>query len=387
MTESSSIKSPAALIDAARRVVVKVGSALIIDAQGEIRADWMDALVDDLVAMKNAGAEICVVSSGAIGVGARRLPFDAPMKLEEKQAAAAVGQPLLAEAWRSAFERSGGATAQILLTLADMESRRRYLNARATLETLFQVGVTPIVNENDTTATDEIRYGDNDRLAAHVAQTCGADLLLMLSDIDGLYDRDPRVHPDARHIPVVQEITATHEASAGGPNARRGAGAGGMRTKLAAAKIAAGAGCATLIARGDAMAPISALCAGARATFFAATETPENARRSWIAGRLNPEGAVHIDDGAVAALSRGASLLSAGVTRVDGPFEKGDAIAILDTEGAPIGQGLSAYSSAELSQVLGLKSAEVEAVLGFRRSAAVHRNDLVLLNANRESET
>ncbi|MEL7487848.1 MAG: glutamate 5-kinase, partial [Pseudomonadota bacterium] len=352
--------------------------------EGSIREDWMASLATDLASLTRAGGDvapdIAIVSSGAVGVGRRRLNLPDRLKLEEKQAAAAAGQPLIAAAWARAFGAHRRQTAQILLTLADMESRRRYLNARATLETLFSLGAAPIVNENDTTATDELRYGDNDRLAAHVAQTCGADLLVILSDVDGLYDRDPRVHADAAHIAHVTEITAALEAGAGGPNAEDAVGSGGMRTKLAAAKIAVAAGCAAIVGEGARPSPIAALIDGARATVFKPTATPENARRAWIAGRLSATGAAHVDQGAADALAGGASLLSAGVVHVDGAFEKGDAIAVVDPAGAMLGQGLSAYSSDELRRIVGLKSADVEATLGYRRAAAIHRDDLVLLD-------
>ncbi|MHA7872522.1 MAG: glutamate 5-kinase, partial [Hyphococcus sp.] len=269
---------------------------------------------------------------------------------------------------------------------ADAEHRRLYLNARRTILALLNYGAVPVMNENDTTATEEIRYGDNDRLAAHAAQMCGADALIMLTDIDGLYDRDPRDHPDAEHIPVVATIDEAIVAMAGGPNTARAAGSGGMRTKIDAAKIAVAAGCATIISRGDIKSPLTALLDGARSTLFTPKATPEKARRAWIAGRLQPQGKIHIDAGALAALHKGASLLPAGVTKVEGGFEKGDAVAIYDANTTLVGQGLSAYDSRDLDQIKGMQSAEIENALGFRRAAAVHRDDLALFGETESQE-
>ena len=362
----------------ARRLVIKVGSALLLDDNGAVNTSWLAALAEDVAELKSGGADLAIVSSGAIGLGRRRLGLDERLKLEEKQAAAAAGQSLLMEAWQSALEPHVLTAAQILLTLDDTENRRRYLNARETIETLIGLGAVPVINENDTTATDEIRYGDNDRLAAHVAQMCSADILIMLSDIDGLYNRDPRINTDAEHIPVVIDITTDIEAMAGGPNALRGAGSGGMATKLTAAKIAAGSGCAAIVAKGDVDHPLRALQTAARSTLFTPRQTAEKARRNWIAGRLKPNGAVHIDAGAAQALQKGASLLAAGITSVEGAFDKGDAIAINGPDGALVAQGLSAYDSRELATIIGLKSDEVENVLGYVRAAVVHRNDMAL---------
>lgn len=373
---------PSALAASARRIVIKVGSALVVDQAGTVAAAWLSTLAEDIARLRARGVDVLIVSSGAVALGASALDMVKagvkPLRLEEKQAAASVGQLGLMDAWRAAFSAHGLTMSQILLTLSDTENRRRYLNARATLETLLGLGVIPIVNENDTVATDEIRYGDNDRLAAHLAQMASADLLVMLSDVDGLYEDDPRTTPEAAHIPIVTDIDEAIIAMAGGPNAQRGTGSGGMATKIDAARIAVNAGCATIVGRGDRDNPINAISNGARCTVFAPISTPENARRSWIAGRIKPSGSVHIDAGALAALRDGASLLPAGVTRVEAPFAKGDAISIKGPDGAFVATGLSAYDSNEVDQITGLKSEQVEAVLGYRRAALVHRNDLVI---------
>ncbi|MEM9705305.1 MAG: glutamate 5-kinase [Pseudomonadota bacterium] len=375
------VRSAADVLAASRRIVVKVGSALLVDRDGRLETDWLADLGADLRATGGRGAEIMVVSSGAIGLGRDLLGLKGRLKLEEKQAAAAAGQSRLIEAWRTALSPDGSPpVAQVLITLADAEDRRRYLNARATLFTLLQLGAVPVINENDTTATQEIRYGDNDRLAAHVAQMTGADCLLILSDIDGLYDQDPRTHKDAAHIPFVEQIDATIHNAASGPNEARGAGSGGMRTKIDAAQIAAGAGCWTIIAKGDQKSPISAVLSGGRATVFAAKGSPERARRAWIAGRLKPSGAIHVDAGAAAALRKGASLLPAGVIGVDGEFSKGDAVSVTDGAGVLIAQGLCAYDASEVASVIGLQLSEVERVLGYRRAAVIHRDDLALIS-------
>lgn len=378
MTELTPYRDAAESILSARRVVIKVGSALLLREGGAVAAEWLAGLATDVAALRAKGADICVVSSGAVGLGRARLGVKGGLRLEDKQAAAAAGQSLLMQAWQTALAPHDLTPAQILLTLSDTESRRRYLNARSTIMTLFDLGAVPIMNENDTTATEEIRYGDNDRLAAHVAQMSGADALIMLTDIDGLYESDPRANPDAAHVGVVDAITSNIVAMAGGPNAARGAGSGGMRTKIDAAKIAVAAGCAVIIAKGDVERPLTALQAGARATLFTPKATPEKARRAWIAGRLQPKGAVHIDAGAVTALGKGASLLPAGVTRIEKEFEKGDAVAIHGPDGMLVGTGLSAYDSRDLVAIIGLQSADIEKTLGYRRAAAIHRDDLVL---------
>jgi glutamate 5-kinase len=371
------------MISAARRIVVKVGSALLVDAErGTADLAWLARLAEDAARLRGQGKDILIVSSGAIALGRRRLGLTGakPLDLEEKQASAAAGQSLLMRAWEEAFEPHGVGVAQVLLTRDDTEIRRRWLNARATVETLLRLGAIPIVNENDTVATEEIRYGDNDRLAARVAQMIGADLLVLLSDVDGLYSADPRLDPSAAHIPVVAALTPEIESMAGGANASGGVGTGGMATKLAAARIAHGAGCATLITlgrRGD-IGPLQAIVKGARATLFTPHATPAAAYKQWIAGSLSPQGALVVDAGAAAALKAGKSLLSAGVRRVEGGFERGDAVLINDADGRSIAKGLAAYGATEAGLILGLKSDAIEAVLGYRgRPALVHRDDLV----------
>jgi glutamate 5-kinase len=363
----------------AKRLVVKIGSALLVDADnGTIRREWLDALADDIAALRKAGADVIVVSSGAIAVGRRHLGLiGRVLKLEEKQAAAATGQIRLAHAYQEALARHDITVAQILLTPDDTEQRRRHLNARATMEQLLSLGAVPVINENDTVATEEIRFGDNDRLAARVAQMISADTLVLFSDVDGLYTADPRRDADARHIPVVHEITREIEAMGG--EAPLGYSSGGMVTKLTAAKIALGAGCRMVIARGEAMRPLAALAGGARCTWFLPPATPPAARKRWIAGSLAPLGAIKIDAGAVKALRSGKSLLPAGVCEVSGEFERGDPVVVRDPLGAEIARGLSAYSAVDLDRIKGHRSGEIEAILGFHgRDEAIHRDDLVL---------
>ncbi len=362
-----------------RRVVVKIGSVLLVEQDsGAIRRAWLDALADDLAGLRAAGAQVIVVSSGAIAVGRRHLGLTrATIKLEESQAAAATGQIRLAHAYQETLARHDITVAQILLTLSDTEERRRHLNARGTLETLLRLGVVPVINENDTVATHEIRFGDNDRLAARVAAMMNADALVLLSDIDGLYSTDPRVDPEARFIPEVPAITPAIEAMAG--KAPVGYSSGGMVTKLAAARIAVAAGCRMVIADGRATAPLTAIAAGARCTWFLADLEPRTARKRWIAGALSPAGRIVVDDGALAALRKGKSLLPAGVRRVEGSFERGDAVTVEDQAGREVARGLSAYSSHHAGLIAGYKSREIEARLGYRgREELIHRDDLVL---------
>ncbi len=377
--------SPAAIaagegLAAARRLIVKIGSALLVDeARGDIRRDWLAALVEDIAHCRARGQEVVIVSSGAIAVGRRHLGLTGrPLKLEEKQAAAATGQIRLAHAYLEELGRHGISVAQILLTTDDTEERQRHLNARATLEELLALGAVPVVNENDTVATAEIRFGDNDRLAARVAQMISADTLVLLSDIDGLYTADPRRDPAARHIPVVRAITRETEEMAG--QAPPGYSSGGMVTKLAAARIAMAAGCRMVIARGKGqLHPLAALESGARATWFLPDSEPLTARKRWIAGTVNVTGVLTVDDGAAAALARGASLLPAGVVAVDERFERGDAVIVRARDGRELARGLSAYSSAEAQAIAGHKSAEIEAILGYRgRHEMIHRDDLVV---------
>jgi len=370
-------------LSAAKRVVVKVGSALLVDeTSGEIREDWLDSLCDDIADLRVRGKEVVVVTSGAIAVGRGPLGLTGKtLRLEEKQAAAAAGQAKLIHAYQDSLARHGIAVAQVLLTIADTEARRRFLNASNTLETLLKLGVVPVVNENDTVATQEIRYGDNDRLAARIAQMTAAGALILFSlDIDGLYTADPTSDPTARHIPRITEVGAEVERMAGKP---KGHGSGGMVTKLLAAQICMTAGCHMAIARGRDAHPVAALLAGARATWFIPEDDPPAARKRWIAGTLNPRGAYTVDAGAVAALLHGKSLLPAGVTAVEGRFDRGDAVVIKDAEGHELARGLSAYASKDARLIVGHKTQDIESLLGYRgRSEVIHRNDLVLTHAN-----
>ena len=372
-------------LSTARRVVIKVGSSLLIDQEtGKPHEARFAAIAADAAKLRAEGKAIVIVSSGAVALGRRALGLKAgKLRLEEKQAAAAAGQPKLMRAWEDALGKHDAPVAQALLTFYDTEQRRRWLNARATMETLLERGAVTIVNENDTVATDEIRYGDNDRLAARVAQMLGADVLVLLSDIDGLYDADPRSNPNAIHIPEVRKLTPNIVAMAGGVNTAAGVGSGGMATKLDAARIGMTAGCSTLITLGthaSAAGPIAAVASGARGTWFIADLTPETARRQWLAGALRPTGSVRVDAGAARALKSGKSLLAAGVTSVAGRFERGDAVDVIDPDGATIARGVSAYSSEDATRLIGRKSDEFEAILGYRgRPALIHVDDMVLV--------
>lgn len=363
----------------ARRVVVKVGSALLVDAaSGKLKREWLETLAADIARLRQRGQEVLLVSSGAIALGRRSLRLEpGKLKLEESQAAAAVGQIRLAHAWKEVLDRHELTVAQILLTFGDTEERRRYLNARATLGTLIRLGAVPVINENDTVATSEIRYGDNDRLAARVAQMMSADCLVLLSDVDGLYSADPTKDPAAQFIPEVHRITPEIERMAGG--AASAVGSGGMATKVAAAKIAVTAGCHMCVAAGRERHPLERIEGGARCSWFYPSATPATVRKQWIAGALKAAGELYVDEGAAVALRRGKSLLPAGVTKVTGQFERGDAIVVRDGEGLEIARGLSAYSSADAERLRGRQSAEIEALLGFRgRDEIVHRDDLVV---------
>lgn len=365
---------------AAHRLTVKVGSALLVRPDGSLRRDWLDGLAADLAALHGEGRELIVVTSGAIALGWRRLGMKKrPVRLDDKQAAAAAGQIMLARAWEDSLAAVGLKTAQVLVTLADTEARRRYLNARATLAKLLEHRAVPIVNENDTVATSEIRFGDNDRLSARVAVMASAETLILLSDIDGLYTADPRSHPDARHVPAVLAITPEIVGMAGGAVSH--AGTGGMVTKIAAATIATGAGCAVVLTQGATERPLKALQEGARCTVFApVTSSPRRARKDWIAGSLGVMGALIVDDGAALALKRGSSLLPAGVRLVEGAFERGDAVLIRSADGVALAKGLSAYDANEARLLAGRRTQEIEAILGWRgRDVLVHRDDLVLL--------
>jgi glutamate 5-kinase len=361
-----------------RRITVKIGSALLVDRNTGLKRDWLASLADDIGALAANGTEILVVSSGAIALGRTMLGLGRrALKLEESQAAAAVGQIALAGAWAEALGRHDLTSGQILLTLGDTEERRRYLNARATISTLLKMKAVPVINENDTVATSEIRYGDNDRLAARVATMMGADLLVLLSDIDGLYTAPPAIDPNAEFIPVVERITPDIEAMAGA--AASELSRGGMRTKLDAGKIATGAGTAMIITAGTRQSPLMAIERGERATLFRPSTHPVKGYKTWIAGQLEPAGRLTVDGGAVKALLSGKSLLPAGVRQVAGNFSRGDTVAILGPDSREIARGLVAYDAADAVRIAGLKTAEIEAVLGYEaRSAMIHRDDLVV---------
>ncbi len=365
-----------------RRITVKIGSALLVDRAKGLKRDWLASLADDIGTLAATGAEVLVVSSGAIALGRTVLGLQSrTLRLEESQAAAAVGQIELAGAWAEALARRNLKSGQVLVTLGDTEERRRYLNARATISTLLKLGAVPVINENDTVATSEIRYGDNDRLAARVATMMGADLLVLLSDIDGLYTAPPALDPNARFIPRVERITPEIEAMAGA--AASEFSRGGMRTKLDAGKIATIAGTTMVITAGDRLNPLAAIDAGERATWFDAAPVPVRGYKTWIAGNLEPAGRVTVDAGAVRALKSGKSLLPAGVTLVSGSFARGDTVAILDPGGHEIARGLVAYDAPDAVRIAGLKTAEIEAVLGYEaRSAMVHRDDMVMARAS-----
>ncbi|MEM8688476.1 MAG: glutamate 5-kinase [Pseudomonadota bacterium] len=365
-------------IETAKRVVVKIGSSLLVDmASGTLREDWLNSLASDLARLKNGGADVLIVSSGAIALGRRVLGFkQTRLKLEESQAAAAVGQVALAHAWQKALDTEKLIAAQVLLTLNDTEERRRYLNARSTITALLARGAVPVINENDTVATTEIRYGDNDRLAARVASMISADCLVVLSDVDGLYTKAPDVE-GAQHIGHVTEITPAIARMAG--QSATDVGTGGMETKVKAARIAMEAGAAMVIASGRVKSPIAQVIDGARCTWFQPGASPQAARKRWIAATLDPLGRLTVDDGASRALSAGRSLLPAGVVRVEGRFAKGDAVAIVNGANEEIARGLVAYDVDEAAKIAGRKSAEIEDVLGYRgRDELIHRDDLVL---------
>ena len=366
-------------LDRFRRIVIKVGSSLLVDSRaGRVKRAWLETLADDIAALHARGADLLVVSSGAIALG--RTVLNLPpgtLKLEDSQAAAAVGQIALSRTWAEVLAERSITASQILLTLGDTEERRRYLNARETLGRLLALRSVPIVNENDTVATSEIRYGDNDRLAARVATMSSADLLILLSDIDGLYTAPPADDPDAAFIPLVPRIDATIEAMAGG--AASTLSRGGMRTKIEAAKIATVAGTHMVIADGRVLNPVERIGAGGRCTWFTTGSNPVAARKIWIAGSLEPRGTVEIDAGALRALGQGASLLPAGVTRIGGDFARGDCVRILDSESREVGRGLVAYDAAHATQLVGRNSREIEAVLGMTgRAEMIHRDDMVL---------
>jgi glutamate 5-kinase len=363
----------------ARRVVVKVGSALVVaERSAAPREAWLASVAADIAALRARGTEVVLVSSGAIALARHVLGLTRRrLRLEEKQAAAAVGQIRLAGAWDAALSKHALPAAQLLLTLEDSEDRRRYLNARATIGTLLELGCIPVINENDTVATSEIRFGDNDRLAARVAAMIGADALVLLSDIDGLFTADPRRDPAARHLPMVERVTDEIMAMGGDPPP--GYSSGGMRTKLIAARIATGAGCAMTIALGKRDHPLRAIEEGARCTWFLPQPEGRTSRKRWIAGGLAPLGSLALDAGAARALACGNSLLPVGVRAVAGEFNRGDPVSLLDPDGRELARGLSAYDADSARRIAGRRSDEIEAILGWRgRDEMVHRDDLVL---------
>ena len=363
----------------ARRIVVKVGSALLVDrATGKLKSDWLESLSDDVARLVGAGKQIILVSSGSIALGRQLIALPkGPLALEQSQAAAAVGQISLAHAYQELFRARGLTAAQILLTLGDTEERRRYLNARQTMETLLALKAVPVVNENDTVATSEIRYGDNDRLSARVASMLSADVLVLLSDIDGLYTAPPGTRPDARRLDEVRAITPEIEAMAGDVGSELSRG--GMKTKVEAARIALGAGTHMVIASGKVMGPLKQLETGAPCTWFVAHSDPVAARKRWISGQLEPKGTVFVDAGAEKALAQGRSLLPAGVSRLEGQFDRGDAVVIRAADGRELGRGLVAYARADADLIIGRRSAEIPALLGHEgRSELIHRDDMAL---------
>ena len=380
---SKQVQATSERLENAERIVVKIGSSLLVDRDtGQVNTAWLESLAQDIARLRARHQDIAIVSSGAIAMGRRVLGLDdGELKLEESQAAAAAGQIHLAHAYEEALRPHNVKIAQILLTLTDSEERRRYLNARSTLETLFRVGAIPIINENDTVATSEIRYGDNDRLAARVAQMVSADCLVLLSDVDGLYTSNPQEDTSAKPVPVVTDITPEIESMAGAVTKRDAMrmGSGGMVTKLMAAKIAVNAGCAMVIANGHGQHPLKAIESGAQCTWFLPDSTPMAARKQWIAGTLDPKGEVLVDDGAKRALQNGKSLLPAGVMAIRGEFARGDAVVVKCPKGEEIARGLAAYSSDDAAKIKGFNSSQIENILGYRgRSAMIHVDDLVL---------
>ncbi|MDZ4096785.1 MAG: glutamate 5-kinase [Paracoccaceae bacterium] len=361
----------------AKRLVVKIGSALLVDRETGLRHEWLAALAQDVAEVKARGADVILVSSGAIALGRGILGLpEGPLALEQSQAAAAVGQIRLARAYEEVLALHGITTGQVLVTLEDTTDRRRYLNSRATMATLLGLGVVPIVNENDTVATDEIRFGDNDRLAAQIAVTVGADQLVLLSDVDGFYSANPKEDPGAQRFDLVERITPQIEAMAG--DAISGLSKGGMKTKLMAARTAVAGGCAMAVMEGSVLRPLSALAAGAARTWFIAQGDPQLARKRWI-NAMKPRGEVRLDAGAVRALTQGKSLLPAGVVAVSGTFGRGDPVAIAGPDGVVLGKGLVRYTSVEAGAIAGHRSGEIGAILGYvGRAALIHRDDMVV---------
>ncbi|ESR25323.1 glutamate 5-kinase [Lutibaculum baratangense] len=365
-------------LSACRRIVIKIGSSLLVDRHEGLKAGWLDALCDDIAALAGAGAEVLVVSSGAIALGRTVLKIPpGKLKLEEGQAAAAVGQISLARAWSEALGTRGLVAGQLLLTLGDTEERRRYLNARSTVSTLLAMRAVPVINENDTVATSEIRYGDNDRLAARVATMASADCLVLLSDVDGLYTAPPHLDPEARLLEEVRRVTPEIEAMAGG--AASELSRGGMATKIEAAKMATDAGTRMVIASGTIEHPLKAIDTGGRCTWFNARGNPVTARKRWIGGSIEPRGTILVDAGAARALRNGKSLLPAGVVGIEGEFCRGDAVIIRERDGHQIGRGLSAYDAADAVKIMGRNSGVIEEILGYSgRAEMIHRDDMAL---------
>lgn len=364
-----------------QRLVIKIGSALLVESDSlTLRQSWLNSICDDIAERHKLGLETLIVSSGAIALGRARLNLIGRiLDLSEKQACAAAGQALLTQAYDKALSAKGLISAQALLTLNDTEDRRKWLNARSTLETLLALEAIPIINENDTVATDEIRYGDNDRLAARTAQMVGADALLLLSDIDGLYTADPRFYSDAKHLPVIENLTPQIIAMGGPANTDAAVGTGGMETKLAAAQIAVQAGCEMIILNGTDNHPLSRFDNGERHSLFIARQSPRKARAQWISGSLKPKGQIEIDSGAHSALKKGRSLLAAGIVSIEGQFNKGDAICIIDQNKQEIARGLVNYGSKDANRIIGLHSDNIEMLLGYTNGdAIVHRDNLVM---------
>lgn len=366
-------------ITKAKRVIIKVGSSLIVDQEtGQLRMEWLDSLVQDIANLQKMGIQVLLVSSGSVALGKQSIVAkDRSLRIEEKQAAAACGQIALMHMYQGLFDKYQLKVGQVLLTIEDSDNRRRFLNAMSTMYTLLSNRVIPVINENDTLATNELRFGDNDRLAARIAQMVQADVLILLSDIDGLYTADPRSDDTAKHIAVIEQITPDIEAMAGG--SMTDVGSGGMQTKLMAAEIAMGAGCHLVITNGFKNSPVTELINGAKHTLFIPEENPLSARKHWIASTLTPVGEVTIDAGAAKALQEGNSLLPAGVVEVQGNFERGDSVVVLNSDKEEIAKGLIAYSSQDAMRIIGQQSTDIATILGYEgRNELIHRNDLVV---------
>lgn len=377
-------RAPAELFDPGpcKRLIVKIGSSLLVDADGQVRRAWLSGVIDEIAGRRRQGQQVGIVSSGAIALGARRLglPKGGRASLEDAQAAAAVGQIILSQVYAELLSTAGAEAAQVLLTLGDLEDRRRYLNVTATVTRLLEAGAVPVINENDTVATEEIRFGDNDRLAARVAQAVLAQGVILLSDIDGLYTSDPRADPTARRLPVIERLTPAIEAMAGGVGAS-GMGSGGMISKLQAARIAAQGGVHMAIVSGHQDRPLSRFIETGIGTVFPAPLDAPAARKRWLAGRLKVTGRIHIDAGAVTALGAGKSLLPAGVVAVEGSFERGDVIDVTGPDGTAVARGLAGYSSLDAARIKRCKTGDIESILGYApRAAMIHRDYLVLLS-------